>query len=98
MLMAGRSKSNQAYIIDESDIYNKHYQYVWRTNTYALPMPTVDILRATCTGKWGYYFDSKSDPIGSGNRGPHYMHSVMCLTFEKEEDLIQAKLSISFKN
>ncbi len=98
MSMAGHSKNNVVYIDAVEDIYNKHYQYVWRTSTYALPMSTVDILRALCTGKWGYYFDSKGDPIGSGNLGPHYMDSIMCLTFELEEDMVQAKLSLSFKN
>ena len=104
--MAGRSKSNSIYANNVAivyggvaDIYNKHYPYVWRTNTYALPSWTVDILRETCEGKWGYYFDPTGEPIESRSDKHHsYMHNVMCLTFELEEDMVQAKLSLSFKN
>ena len=77
---------------EQNDGYNKIYRYQWRTNKYALPSYWIDQINRIVHSKWGWHFIPHKNI--DYRRENWYEDQTLFITFEDEQDLVQAKLCI----
>lgn len=83
--------------IVENTYFNQVYEHVWRTVAHGLPVTVMAQLDEICTGKWGYHFEDSKFGLEFDLKKTHfYASSILCLSFEDNQDLVQAKLSLPF--
>lgn len=70
---------------------HEHYKHQWRTGAIGINVGDIPRLNELCSGKWGFHFVPSDSPhlkLATGNE--------IVLTFEREEDMIAAMLTITF--
>jgi len=72
--------------------YNRIYRYQWRTNMCALPGIWITQIEKLVTGNWGWHFIPHKNM--NYNRENWYEDQTLFITFENQDDLVQAKLCI----
>ena len=74
--------------------YNAIFRYQWRTHTNALPMHVIEIInRITDNRLWGWTFSPHKNM--DYTRPNWYEDQTLILTFDNQDDLVQAKLEIA---
>ena len=77
---------------EQTSGYNKIYRFQWRTNMYALPSHWIDAINSIAQNQWGWHFIPHKNM--DYNRENWYEDQTLYITFEDEQDLVQAKLCI----
>ena len=69
---------------------HERYKHQWRTGSEGIKVCDIPRLNDLCSGKWGFHF------VPVTPRRKLIAESEIVLTFEREEDMIAAMLTISF--
>ena len=83
---------NSKYKVEYEGVYNYHGRYDYVLNHYAIGLDVIQDIDKVVTNKWGWYFIGHDTQDYRSEDWYKDQHCV--ITFDDQEDLVQAILSV----